>query len=179
MKGENDMNDYRKVLIAVNGSKDVLVQGLRLLGREECSVTVVKVNPSYEGDLSLTGVRDIGHVLDGDSDRIVSEIEEIAKSEGISVHVRIEVGDIDKKIVETAEEEASDLIIMGSGSQSSIKKLLLGSILDEVTRQAPCPVLAVNAEKMSHVSNFYHLQRYREHREQKQRGLVTLSPRFY
>lgn len=179
MKGENDVNDNRKVLIAVNGSKDVLVQGLRLIGPEKCRVTVVKVNPPYEGDLSLVGVKNIGQVLDGEPVKAVTEIEEVAKSEGISVKVRIEIGDIGEKIVEVAEDEKSDLIIMGSGSRSSIKKLLLGSLLDEVTRQAPCPVLAVNGEKISQATNFHDLQTYRENRKQKQQGIVALRPRFY
>ena len=131
MKGDNDVNAYRKVLIAISESKDVLIQGLRLIGPEKCGVTVMRVNPPYEGDLSLTGVKNIGQVLDGEADKAITEIEEVAKSEGISVKVRIEVGDIEKKIVEVAEDEKSDLIIMGSGSRSSIKKLLLGKLKSE------------------------------------------------
>ena len=77
---------------------------------------------------------------------------------GVEVKVRIEVGEIDKKIVEVAEEEKSDLIIMGAGSQSSIKKFFLGNVLDDVTHQAPCPVLVVNSEKQVPVSNFYRLR---------------------
>jgi nucleotide-binding universal stress UspA family protein len=179
MKGGKNMNAYRKVLIAVNGSKDVLVQGLRLLGSEKCSVTVVKVTPPYEGDLSLVGVKDIKHVLDGVSERDILEIKDTAKAEGISLKVRIEEGDIDKKIVEVAEEENSDLIIMGASSQNSIKKLFLGNLLDDVTRQAPCPVLVVNAEKPGRLSNFYDLRVYRENRERERQGLATLKPRFY
>lgn len=173
------MNDYRKVLIAVNGSKDVLVQGLRLIGSEKCNVTVVKVVPTYDGDINLTGVRNIEHILDGGSDGDVSEIKEVAKSEGFAVKVRIEAGDIGKRILEVAEEESSDLIIMGSGSQSSIKRLFLGSIIDEVTHQATCPVLAINTEKVSVMRKFYDLQTYREIRAQKQQSLAALRPRFY
>lgn len=43
------MKGYRKILIAVNGSKDVLLKGLKLAGDEKCWVTVVKVLPPYEG----------------------------------------------------------------------------------------------------------------------------------
>lgn len=178
MKGENNMNDCRKVLIAVNGSKDVLVQGLKLLGSEKCSVTVVKVTPPYEGDLSLVGVKDIEHVLAGFSGRDISEIKDIAGSNGISVKVRIEEGEIDKTIVGVAEEENSDLIIMGASSQSSIKKLFFGNLLDDVTRQAPCPVLVVNTDKVPCPGNFYDLRVYRENRERQQRGLAVL-PGFY
>ena len=57
------MKGYRKVLIAVNGSKEVLRQGLKLAGDEECWVTVVKVIPPYEGDLNLVGIKNIEDVL--------------------------------------------------------------------------------------------------------------------
>jgi nucleotide-binding universal stress UspA family protein len=171
------MKDYRKILIAMNGSKDVLVEGLKLIGPEKSLVTVVKVSPPYEGDLSLVGVRDVGQVLDGISERTVTEIKHIAEYAGIAVKVRIEVGEIDKKIVEVAEEEKSDLIIMGAGSQSSIKKLFLGNVLDDVTHQAPCPVLVVNSEKQAPASNFCHLQVYRENKEQKE--LAALKPHYF
>jgi len=171
------MKDYRRILIAMNGSKDVLVQGLKLMGPGKSLVTVVKVTPPYEGDLSLVGVRDVGHALDGISEKTVNEIRNIAENAGVEVKVRIEVGEIDKKIVEVAEEENSDLIIMGAGSQSSIKKLFLGNVLDDVTHQAPCPVLVVNSEKQAPVSNFYRLQVYRENKERRE--LAALKPRYY
>ncbi|MBI4690885.1 MAG: hypothetical protein HY754_11580, partial [Nitrospirae bacterium] len=57
------MKGYRKILIAVNGSKEVLRQGLKLAYDEECWVTVIKVIPPYEGDLNLTGIKNIGDVL--------------------------------------------------------------------------------------------------------------------
>jgi nucleotide-binding universal stress UspA family protein len=151
------MSHGRKVLIAVNGNKDVLVQGLKLIGSEKNMVTVVTINPLYEGDLSLVGVRDVDRVLNGISGNTRSEIETIAETSGVAVKVRIEVGDIDKKIVEVAEEEKSDIIIMGAGSQSSVKKFFLGNVLDDVTRQAPCPVLVVNSAKKASLPNFYRL----------------------
>ena len=65
------MKGYRKVLIAVNGSKEVLDQGLKLAGDERCWVTVVKVIPSYEGDLDLVGVRKIEDVLESDGGKAI------------------------------------------------------------------------------------------------------------
>jgi nucleotide-binding universal stress UspA family protein len=179
MKGENNMNECRKVLIAVNGSKDVLIQGLKLLGSEKCAVTVVKVTPPYEGDLGLVGVKDIEHVLAGFSEGDIAEIKDIAKSKGFSVKVRIEEGEIDRKIVDVAEEENSDLIVMGASNQSSIKKLFFGTLLDDVTRQAPCPVLVVNTDMTPQLNNFCDMRVYRENRERRQQGLPALNPRFY
>ena len=150
------MTDYRRVLIAVNGSKDVLVQGLKLIGSEPSMVTVVTVTPPYEGDVNLIGVKDVEHVLDGGAARTASEIKEIAKAAGIAVKVRVEEGEIVSKIVEVAEDEKSDLIIMGAGNQNSLKKFFLGNLLDEVTHQAPCPVLVVQDREVFQHNYVYH-----------------------
>jgi nucleotide-binding universal stress UspA family protein len=149
------MKDCRNVVIAVNGSKDVLVDGLKLLRDEKCHITVVKVLPSYEGDLSMVGVKNIDELLNSGADKEISAIMEIAKTVGAKVKVRLEEGEIDEKIVEVAEEEKADLIIMGAGSQNNIKKFFLGSVLDEVTHQAACPVLVVNDQGSSHCGFLY------------------------
>jgi nucleotide-binding universal stress UspA family protein len=143
--GDNSMKNYRKVLIAVNGSMDVLTKGLRLAEEEKCQVTVVKVVPSYDGDLSLVGVKNIKDVLDGDTEKAISAIEELAKAEGATVKVRVENGDIDKKIAEVAEEERSDLIIMGANRQSTLKDLILGNLVGKVTSQTDRPVFLVKS----------------------------------
>jgi len=139
------MKGYRKVLIAVNGSKEVLQQGLNLAYDEDCWVTVVKVMPPNEGDLHLTGVKNIGDVLCGGADRAISEFNEVAKSGGALIKTRLEEGDIHKKIVEVAEEEKCDLIIMGSNKTNLLKKLLGKNVVEKVINHAPCPVLVVAA----------------------------------
>jgi nucleotide-binding universal stress UspA family protein len=138
------MNNCRKVVIAVNGDKDVLIQGLRLVHNEKCDVTVVKVIPHYEGDLSMVGVGNLGSVLNSGSEKEISEITEIAKTEGAKVKIRLEEGDIDKKIVEAAEEESADLIIMGGKKHNFIEKFLDLDTIDKVTGHVSCPVLLVN-----------------------------------
>jgi nucleotide-binding universal stress UspA family protein len=144
-KGGNTMKDYRNVVICVNGSKDVLVEGLKLIHDEKCNVTVVKVVPTYEGDLSMVGVKNIGDLLNSGAERELSEIMEVAKKAGSDVKVRVEEGDLHEKIVETAEEEHADLIIMGARKKNFIEKLLNLETIDKVTNQAPCPVLLVNS----------------------------------
>jgi nucleotide-binding universal stress UspA family protein len=171
------MKEHRNILIAMNGSQDVLIQGLKLIGPEKSRVTVIKVTPPFEGDLSLVGNKNIGETLHGVSEKTVSGIRNIAEAAGIDVKVRIEIGEIDKKIIEVAEEEKSDLIIMGAGSQSGIKKLFLGSVLDSVTYQAPCPVLVVNPGQEAPVCKFYQLEVYRANKERK--ALAELRPRYF
>lgn len=139
------MKDYKKVLIAVNGKMDVLTEGLKSVKDERCIVTVLKVVPSFEGDLGLVGVKNIGDVLNSDRDRLISEIEDVAKAKGAMVTTRVEEGDIQEKILEVAEEEQSDMIIMGNGKQNLVKKVLGMNVTEKVTNQAACPVIKVKA----------------------------------
>lgn len=139
------MKGYRKVLIAVNGSKNVLVQGLKLANDEKCWITVVKVIPPYEGDLNLTGIKNIEDVLDSGGEKAVSELKDLAESEGRYIKARLEEGDIHKKIVKVAEEENCDLIIMGAKKRNGIKKLFGDNVVKKVIDNSPCPVLVVGS----------------------------------
>jgi len=50
-------------------------------------------------------------------------------------------------IVERAETEQIDLIVMSSHGRSGLSRMLIGSVTDKVLRMAPCPVLVVPLEK--------------------------------
>ena len=142
---EAEMKGYRKILVAVDGSKDVLTQGLRLAQDEKCWVTVLKVVPANEGDLNLVGIRNIGDVLDNGARKDIAALGDIAKAEGALVKTRLEEGEVPEKIVEVAEDEKCDLIIMGTNKTNWFKKLFGKNVVEKVINQAPCPVLVVGA----------------------------------
>jgi len=127
----------------MNGSKDVLVNGLKLAADEKCWVTVVKVIPLHEGDLNLTGIKNIEDVFSSGGDRCISEIYDMARAEGALIKARLEEGEIDKKIIEVAEEERCDVIIMGSRKRNWLRKIFGDNVLEKVIHHAPCPVLVV------------------------------------
>lgn len=138
------MRGVRKVLIAVNGSKEILRQGLQLAGDEGCWVTVVKVVPAHEGDLDLTGVKDIEEALAGGARQEFAEIRGIADAEGALVKNRVETGAVHERILEVAKEERCDVIILGRQKKRSLLRRLFGdNVVEKVVRRAPCPVLVV------------------------------------
>ena len=139
------MKGYRKVLIAVDDSKEVLTKGLKLARDEKCWVTVVKVVPPHEGDLDLIGIRNIGDVLNNGKRRDLAGIGDVAEIEGALVKTRIEDGEISEKIVEVAEEENCDLIIMGAKKTNWFSKFFGKKVVEKVINLAPCPVLVVGA----------------------------------
>jgi len=62
-----------------------------------------------------------------------------------SVKVRQEVviGTPYKRIIEKAEREGFDMIIMSTHGRTGLLHMLIGSVTERVVRRAPCPVLAV------------------------------------
>jgi nucleotide-binding universal stress UspA family protein len=138
------MKGYRKVLIALNGSKEVLKQGIKLAQDEKTWITVVKVVQPYEGDLNLTGIKNLHDVLDDGGAQALSDVRKLAEAEGALVKTRLEQGDVTDRIVEVAEEEKCDLIIMGSKKKKGILSRLFGDhIIEKVIDRAPCPVYVV------------------------------------
>ncbi|RPI33709.1 MAG: universal stress protein [Nitrospiraceae bacterium] len=144
-KTEAKVKGYRKILIAVNGSTDALTQGLQLARDEKCWVTVVKVIPPQDGDLDLTGIRNIEDAFNSGAGREIKDIGEIAKQERMMVKTRLEEGKVCEKIVEVAEDERCDLIIMGSERKNWFRRIFGENIIERVIEQAPCPVLVVGA----------------------------------
>jgi nucleotide-binding universal stress UspA family protein len=138
------MKGYRKVLIALNGSREVLEQGIRLAQDEKTWITVVKVVQPFDGDLNLTGIKNLNDVLDDGGAAAVREINKTAEAEGALVKTRLEQGDVPQRIVDVAEEEKCDLIIMGSKKKKGILSRLFGDhVVEKVIDRAPCPVFVV------------------------------------
>jgi nucleotide-binding universal stress UspA family protein len=46
-------------------------------------------------------------------------------------------------IIQEAKEKEIDLIVMGTHGKSGIKRVLMGSVAQNVIGHAPCPVLVV------------------------------------
>jgi len=141
-----NMNGIRKVLIALNGSREVLHTGIRLAQDEKTWVTVVKVIEPFDGNLDLTGIKNLEDVLDDGGARALADVREMAAAEGALIKTRLEQGDVPQTIVEVAEEERCDLIIMGSKKKKGwFSKLFGDHVVEKVIRQAPCPVFVVGA----------------------------------
>jgi universal stress protein A len=72
-----------------------------------------------------------------------------AQNVQIEVTRSVVMGSPSLKIVETAEAEHVDLIVMATHGRTGLSHLLIGSVAERVVRTAPCPVLTIRppAEK--------------------------------
>jgi nucleotide-binding universal stress UspA family protein len=59
----------------------------------------------------------------------------------------VELGAAASNIVEKAESEGVDRIVMSTHGRTGIDHLLIGSVSEKVIARSPCPVLVVPAHK--------------------------------
>ena len=59
----------------------------------------------------------------------------------------IEAGVPYNKIVQKAEEEKADLIVMSTHGRTGFEQIMLGSVTAKVVARAPCPVVSIRPPK--------------------------------
>jgi nucleotide-binding universal stress UspA family protein len=140
------MKGYRKVLIAMNGSVDVVNEGIKMAQDEKTWVTVLKVIPENEGDLNLTGIKNLEDVLDSGARTALAGARSAADAAGAMIRTRLEEGAPAETIVAVAAEERCDVIILGAKKQTGWLGRLFGDhVIENVIRTASCPVFVVGA----------------------------------
>jgi inorganic pyrophosphatase len=77
-------------------------------------------------------------------DRLKEELRQLGVPDAnIEVEYRVEEGDPVREILAVARQMSADLIVMGTHGRTGLGWLLMGSVAEQVVRQAPCPVLTV------------------------------------
>jgi nucleotide-binding universal stress UspA family protein len=138
-----------KILLATDGSEEATLAAqtavdlARRTDSELHAVTVTAQNPYYSGGPTeqVERTRQVAQkVLDEQTQKVEEAGASVAKA-----HLR--VGAVDEEIVLLAEEEGTDLIVVGSRGLGGVRRALLGSVSDSVVRHAHCPVMVVRPEK--------------------------------
>lgn len=108
-------------------SREAFVVGLREARERGTDVVVVTRDP----DLDPSGLLDAARGAGVDA--------------GVSVRVSglLDGEDLAGSIVEVASQEQADLVVVGLRRRSPVGKLVLGSGVQRILLEAPCPVLAV------------------------------------
>ncbi|HEX8948800.1 MAG TPA: universal stress protein, partial [Dissulfurispiraceae bacterium] len=126
---------YRKILVALDGSKSskhALKESFRLAFDEKCWITVVSVVPPYEGDLELIGIQNIEAAMRQPCEKALSEAAALAKAEGALIKPVCEEGEPYERIVDLADAESCDVIVMGRKGVSRLDKSMVGSVTARV-----------------------------------------------
>jgi nucleotide-binding universal stress UspA family protein len=78
-----------------------------------------------------------------DVDVTLEAAAEIGRAAGVTVNVYPRQGDPADAILDVAEEQEADLIVVGNKGMTGAKRFLLGSVPNKVSHHAPCSVLII------------------------------------
>jgi len=139
------MGGYNHFLFGVDGS-EVSLQAVQLglgLAEPDTRFTAVSVAPAYEGDLGLVGISDVQQQLRQPCDAALARVADLCAAAGRTVRTICALGEPYVRLVELAEDEGCDLIVVGAKGMSALKQALLGSVARRVIGLSRQDVLVV------------------------------------
>jgi nucleotide-binding universal stress UspA family protein len=88
---------------------------------------------------------DVAHAVGPteDVDVTLEDAAGLARREGLEVQTYAREGDPADAILDVAEEQKADLIVVGNKGMTGAKRFLLGSVPNKVSHHAPCGVYIV------------------------------------
>ncbi len=139
---------YKKILVPTDGSefakkaeKHALFLS-KVSGAEIIAVSVTENN--FVNGLPLDDeVYQLNQILKERSEENLDEFDKLNEDNVKITHV-IREGSPARVILEVAQEEAVDLIVMGSSGKSGFDRFIMGSVADKVVNSAKCAVLVVH-----------------------------------
>ena len=139
---------YKKILVPTDGSEFAKKAGKHALflskvsGAEIVAVSVTENN--FVNGLPLDDeVYQLNQILNERSEENLKEFDKLNEEDLKVTHV-VREGSPARVILEVADEEAVDLIVMGSSGKSGFDRFIMGSVADKVVNSAKCAVLVVH-----------------------------------
>ena len=139
---------YKKILVPTDGSefaKKAQRHALflaKVSGAEIVAVSVTENN--FVNGLPLDDeIYQLNQVLNERSEENLKDFDKLNEDDVKTNHV-IREGSPAKVILEVANEEQVDLIVMGSSGKSGFDRFIMGSVADKVVNSAKCAVLVVH-----------------------------------
>lgn len=140
------MGKYRKILVAIDGSETsihALKESFKLAVNEKSWLTVVAVAPPYQGDLELVGVGNILDAMRKPADDALALAKRMASEDRVLIKTVLEEGEPHERILDLAEAENCDLIVMGRRGLKRLERALVGSSTARVIGYSHRDVLVV------------------------------------
>ena len=139
---------YKKILVPTDGSEFAKKAQRHALFLSKISgaklIAVCVTENSFVNGLPLDDeIYQLNQILKERSEENLKEFDELNEDDLEITHV-IREGSPARVILEVAEEEAVDLIVMGSSGKSGFDRFIMGSVADKVVNSAKCAVLVVH-----------------------------------
>jgi nucleotide-binding universal stress UspA family protein len=137
---------YKKILLATDGSEHSKRAAENAIHMASCSdgskmEIIYVVDPNRAKSETLSNWNSVD--TSDKRKKRVEEVENMAKEAGIDYEVHILNGDPGPTIVEYANKNNADVVIIGSRGLNVLQEFVLGSVSHKVAKRANCPVLIV------------------------------------
>lgn len=145
---------YRNIVIATDGSeysKRAISYGIELAkisGAMVHALHVVDTTSSISQSWTV-GKGSISEILKKEGEKAISEIKEREEASGIEVKEVLLEGHPSNEIIDFAENNNIDLIVMGTLGKTGLDRYMMGSVAEKVVRGSKVPVLVVRGEEQS------------------------------
>lgn len=150
--------NFKKIMIATDGSDcsrlaaDKGIELARLSGGVVYAVFVVSTaSLSIDGDyFSSMGVNPywelIYNSLKNQGQKALDYVKDLGKMKGINVESILLEGHPADELIQYAEENKMDIIVMGTLGRTGLDRLLLGSVAGNLVRHSKVPVMVVRGK---------------------------------
>jgi nucleotide-binding universal stress UspA family protein len=143
----------KKVILTVDGTEasyNAIRQSLKLINMKDKEIFIVSIKESteilpVEVTMDKNWLESIEKQQKIHATKAINQAKSILEKENISVQNEILLtGNPAQKIIEFAEKENADLIIMGARTRTDLSKLLLGSVSKRVLENVTSDVLIIS-----------------------------------
>jgi len=143
---------FRKILVPLDGStaaERALTYAIDLADRSQGEIVLTRVQASpgavgFAVDLPIPQ-----QAYAAEHRHCQAYLEDVRArllSKGQTVRLETPEGDPSSAILEMAEKDGCDLIVISSHGRTGVGRFFLGSVAEKVTRHAHCPVLIARRE---------------------------------
>jgi len=143
---------YRNIVIATDGSENTrkaISYGIELAELSGATVHALYVVDTYStiSENWTAGKKMIYEMMRNDGEKAVSKVKDIGEASGVEVREVVLDGYPSKEILDFAENNNIDLIIMGTLGKTGLERFLVGSVAEKVVRSSKVPVMVVRGEE--------------------------------
>lgn len=145
---------YRNILIATDGSENTQraisygIEIAKLSGAAVYALYVVNTSPIISEYWTI-GKKNVYEIIRSEGEKAVFEVKKIGEASGVEVKEAVLDGYPSNAIIDFADNNNIDLIVMGTLGKTGLDKLLIGSVAEKVVRGSKVPVMVVRGEEQS------------------------------
>lgn len=138
--------EYKSILVPFDGSEfsqKALERACELSKIDNTKITVLYVIPRYEEMIEFLMTESIKRSMIEEAEKILDKARTIASQKNVTINTIIKEGHVADRIIEIADTNKHDLIVISTYGWSGISKVIMGSTTERVIMNASCPVLVV------------------------------------